>query len=96
VIAPGKAEVELDLGRPATFAVARLEEDITRGQSVARYTLYGAVDRDWQVLSRGSTIGYTRLDRFEPVTVRRVRLAIDGAAGMPQDIAIKLYSPVVP
>jgi alpha-L-fucosidase len=93
VIGPGKAEVELDLGRAVPVAVARLEEDITGGQSVARYTLYGAVDRDWRVLSSGSTIGYTKLDRFEPVNVRRVRLAIEGAAGMPHDISVKLYSP---
>jgi alpha-L-fucosidase len=95
VIAPGRAQVELDLGRTVTIGVARLEEDITRGQSVARYTLYGAVDRDWQVLSHGSTIGYAKLDRFEPVTVRRVRLAIEDAAGMPQGIAVKLYNPLV-
>ena len=96
VIGPGRAEVELDLGRPVTFAVARLEEDITRGQSVARYTLYGARDRDWRVISQGSTIGYAKLDRFEPVTVQRVRLAIEDAVGMPQDITVKLYSPFGP
>jgi len=82
------------LGRAATVAVARLEEDITRGQRVARYSLYGAVDRDWRVLSHGSTIGYTKLDLFEPVTVRRVRLAIEDAAGVPQGIAVKLYQPI--
>jgi alpha-L-fucosidase len=96
VIAPGKAELELDFGRSVPVAVARLEEDITRGQSVARYTLYGATDGDWQVLSHGSTIGYTKLDRFEPVTVRRVRLAIEDAVGMPQDVAVKLYNPFGP
>jgi alpha-L-fucosidase len=95
VIASGRPELELDLGRAVTVAVARLEEDITRGQSVARYTLYGAVDHDWRVLSHGSTIGYTKLDLFEPVTVRRVRLAIEDAAGVPQDIAVRLYNPSV-
>jgi alpha-L-fucosidase len=96
LIAPDKAEVELDFGRTVPVAVARLEEDITRGQSVTRYTLYGAVDRDWRVLSQGLTIGYTKLDRFEPVTVRRVRLGIEGDAGMSQGIAVKLYSQPVP
>lgn len=96
VIGSGKVEVELDLGRAMTVAVARLEEDIARGQNVARYTLCGAVDHDWRVLSHGSTIGYTKLDRFEPVTVRRVRLAIEDGAGMPQDIAVKLYGPFGP
>jgi alpha-L-fucosidase len=93
-IGRGKAAVELDLGRAATIRVARLEEDITRGQSVARYTLYGAVDREWQVLSRGSTIGYTKLDRFAPVTVRRVRVAIEDAAGTQAEIGVKLYNPL--
>jgi len=90
-----QGRVGAGLGRRVTFAIARLEEDITRGQSVARYTLYGAVDRDWRVLSHGSTIGYMKLDLFEPVTVRRVRLAIEDAAGMPQDIAVRLYNPSV-
>jgi len=85
--------LELDLGRAVSLAITRLEEDITRGQSVARYTLSGAVDRDWRVLSSGTTIGYAKLDRFEPVIVRRVRLAIEDAAGTPHDIAVRLYSP---
>jgi alpha-L-fucosidase len=96
VIAPGRTKAELDLGRPVTIAVARLAEDIDRGQSVASYTLYGARDRDWRVLSHGSTIGYTKLDLFEPVNLRRVRLVIEDAAGMPQDITVKLYSPFGP
>jgi len=96
VIGPGSAEVELDLGRTMTIGVARLEEDITRGQSVAGYALYGAVDRDWQILSRGSTIGYAKLDRFAPVTLRRVRLALEGGGGAvtPQSIAVRLYNPL--
>jgi alpha-L-fucosidase len=96
VIAPGRFEVELDFGRAVPVAVVRLEEDITHGQSVARYTLYGAAAGDWRVLSQGSTIGYTKLDRFEPVLVRRVRLAIEGASGIPHDVSVKVYSPFGP
>jgi alpha-L-fucosidase len=85
--------VEVDLGRPVTVALARLEEDITRGQIVARYTLYGTSDGDWRVLSTGSTIGYTKLDRFAPVTVRRVRLAVEDPAGTADRITVRLYGP---
>jgi len=85
--------VELDLGRPVTIALARLEEDITRGQIVARYALYGAGAGDWRVLSTGSTIGYTKLDRFAPMTVRRVRLAVDDPAGVADRITLRLYGP---
>ena len=89
----GRTEVELDLGRPVTIGIARLAEDISRGQSVAQYTLSGAVDRDWRVLSRGSTIGYAKLDRFEPVSIRRVRIAIEDAGEARPEIDIKLYGP---
>jgi alpha-L-fucosidase len=88
---PRSAELTLDLPRAAGIGLARLEEDIARGQNVARYTLYGAADREWKVLSRGSTIGYTKLDRFEPVSVRRVRLVVEDALAGGDGITIKLY-----
>jgi alpha-L-fucosidase len=88
---PRSAELNLDLGKQMTIGVARLEEKIARGQSVARYALYGAADRDWKVLSRGSTIGYTKLDRFAPVSVRRVRLTIEDAVATPERITLRLY-----
>ena len=61
---------DIDLGRSATVGIIRLEEDIAHGQVVARYTVSGANGGDWRVLSRGTTVGYARLDRIEPATVR--------------------------
>src|SRR6266550_3840989 len=83
--------VELDFGRTVSISLARLEEDIARGQSVARYTLYGAADGGWRELSRGSTIGYTKLDRFAHTPVRRVRLSIEDSVGRPGEIILRLY-----
>jgi len=93
LIAPRAAELELEFGRAVTIGIARFEEDITQGQIVARYTLYGAADGGWRVLSRGSTIGSAKLDRFEPVAVRRVRLVIEEAAEAPRRITLHLYRP---
>lgn len=87
-------EQVLDLGQPRTISVARLEEDIAHGQSVARYTLYGETDSGWHVVSQGTTIGHAKLDRFPPVAVRRVRLEIDDAVAKPEWITVKLYPPV--
>ena len=92
VITPSSAELELDLGSSVSVSVARLQENIERGQSVARYTLYGAADADWRQLSRGTTIGYTKLDRFAPTTVRRVRLVIEDAVAAVEPITLKLYA----
>ncbi len=87
------AVLELTPEQPATAGIARLEEDITRGQRVARYTLSGMTDGHWGVLSQGTTIGYAKLDRFPPVSVRRLRLLIEDAVETPEPITVRLYDP---
>ena len=83
--------LEIDLGRTIELGVARLAEDITRGQRVARYTLDGAADAGWKPIARGTTIGYTKLERFELVSVRRLRLAIEDAVDTPEPVRVELY-----
>ena len=63
-----------DLGRLVPVSIVSLREDITRGQSVARYEVMESDGGPWRSLSQGTTIGYRKLDRFPPTTVRRVRL----------------------
>ena len=88
----GSDRMELDLGRPTTLRLARLEEHVDRGQSVARYTLSGQADGHWEVLSRGTTIGYTKLDRLAPMTVQRVRLEIEESMGSHEGVTVRLYA----
>src|SRR5262245_5779884 len=73
---PTTAVGEIDLGRSAKVGIVRVEEDIAHGQVVARYSVSGSDDGEWRVLSRGTTIGYARLDRIEPTTVRRLRVEV--------------------
>src|ERR1041385_3741622 len=91
---PRSAVAEIDLGREAAVAIADLREDITRGQIVARYGLDGSADgRSWRPLSRGTTIGCRKLDRFEPAAVRRVRLTIEEALEPPRRVGVALFGP---
>jgi alpha-L-fucosidase len=87
----GMATVDVRLGAPARVGLARLAEEITHGQRVARYTLSGSVGGDWRVLSRGTTIGYAKIDRFDPATVSRVRLTVEDAVETPGPIGISLF-----
>jgi hypothetical protein len=82
---------KVEAGQPAKISIADLREDIANGQSVARYTLRGLVGGRWRVLSSGTTIGYRKLDRIEPVTVSAVRLDIEDSAGDPGPVSIALY-----
>ena len=86
------AQLELDLRENATIGIARLEEDITRGQRVARYSLLGEIAGVWRTLATGTTIGYAKLDRFPQVSVRRVRLVVDDAVATPNPITVRLYA----
>jgi alpha-L-fucosidase len=84
---------DIDLGRTMTVSIARLEEDIVHGQVVGAHTLLGSEDGDsWRVLVRGTTIGYARIVRFEPATVRRLRLVINDAVAPPVKITVRLYA----
>ena len=88
---PRSGTVEIDLGRSMSLGVARLEEGIESGQIVARYTLQAQVGDSWRELASGTTIGYCKLDRFEPVTTRRVRLTIIEALEAARPVRTKLY-----
>jgi alpha-L-fucosidase len=86
------AMLDVDLGRTRRVSVADLREDITHGQAVARYTLTGEDDGVWRLLTRGTTIGCRKLDRFGPASVRRVRLTIDDAVAAPRPVRLALFS----
>ena len=64
-------------GKPVTFSVLLVQEDIRRGQRVESFSLeYLSEDGTWLKAAEGSTIGYKRLLRFAPVTTTAARLVI--------------------
>ncbi len=89
---PATAEGEIDLGREMTIGIVRLEEDISAGQRVARYTVSGLTGGASRVLATGTTIGYARIDRFEPAEVRRLRVTVDESVAPPRPLTIKAYA----
>jgi alpha-L-fucosidase len=85
------ATAEVDLGQAASIATLRLEEDIEHGQTIARHTIQGSDGGDWRELARGTTIGYARIERIAPASIRRIRVVIDDAVDEPQPIAIRAF-----
>jgi alpha-L-fucosidase len=88
-----QATMELDLRAPKTIAIVDLSEDVRQGQVVARYVLEGEREGTWTTLSEGTTIGFRKLDRFDPVVVRRVRLTIADAVETPRPVRVGLFGP---
>lgn len=86
------AVAQVQLRRSVAMGRLRLEEDIARGQMVARYRCDGQTSVGWQPLSSGSTIGYAKIDRFSAAPIARVRVTIDDAVAPPDPIRIRVYS----
>jgi alpha-L-fucosidase len=88
ITGPRSAEVEVMLARAVSVSAVRLAEDITKGQRVSRYTVYGANGGLWSVVSKGTTIGYAKIDRFQPTMLRRLKLMIEDALDTPEPVSV--------
>jgi len=78
-----------------TLAFPAVTREVNEGplrQVVARYSLAGSNGGPWQLLARGTTIGFRKLDRFPPTDVRRVRLSIEDAVDTPRPVGLALYA----
>ncbi len=70
------AILEIDMQAQQTFNVASLSEYIKVGQRIEDFSLEAWFDGDWRQFARGTTVGYKRLLRFDPITTRKVRIKI--------------------
>ena len=70
------AAIEFDLGKECTFNVAELAECIEIGQRISEFALDVPDGAGWREFARGTTVGYKRLLRFEPVKASKVRVRI--------------------
>jgi alpha-L-fucosidase len=88
------ATLDMNIGASTVVSVIRLEENITRGQRVARYTISGAFGLDeLKPIATGTTIGYTKLERLSPPRrLSRIRLSIDDAVAEPEQIRVRIFS----
>lgn len=73
------------------MSMVRLAEDIALGQSVARYTRWkGRNGGAWSAIATGTTIGYAKIDRFQPTMVRRLRLIVENSVARPHPVTLSL------
>ncbi|HVA63554.1 MAG TPA: alpha-L-fucosidase [Terriglobales bacterium] len=84
---------ELDLASPAPVTIAALTEAVEHGQRVSAYRLEGqTLAGAWVELSRGTTIGMCKLDRFANAPpVRRLRLTLEAALAPPLPVRLAVY-----
>ena len=92
VTGPRTAELTVELPRTESVSVIRLGENIAHGQLVAAYRIDGAdTDGIWKSISRGTTIGHAKLDRFPSTQLRRLRVTVEDAVAESERISIGVF-----
>jgi alpha-L-fucosidase len=84
--------LEVDLGKPVTLDRALTMERLEEGQHVRRYAIQAWDGHRWVTLTQSQAIGHMKIDKFAPVTTRRVRLLITSSVGPASIREFKLFA----
>jgi len=74
---------EIDLGKESKFDRIMIQEPIRFGQRISEFRVDIFNKGKWEIISKGTTIGYKRLLRIVPVATGKVRLVIENANNIP-------------
>ncbi len=81
----------ISLRKNTTFNILALQENIRIGQRVEKFSAYYDDGGKWEKFTQGTTIGYKRLLRFDPVTARRIKIDIESSRLNPTLAEVGLY-----
>ncbi len=83
--------IEITLPSAQTIDVLALQENIRIGQRIEKFRLEYFDGTGWMQAAEGTTVGYKRLLRFEPVTAADFRLVIEASRLNPTLSELGLY-----
>lgn len=73
------AVITIQLPEARTFDRLLIQEPIRFGQRVSAFRVEAMVKEQWQTLYEGTTIGYKRLLRLDPLTSDGIRIVVESA-----------------
>lgn len=85
------ATLSFSLPAPQRFDVLQLQENITVGQRIEKFVLEYKSGAEWKTAAAGTTVGYKRILKFDPIQAQYVRLRIISSRLNPTLSAIGLY-----
>ena len=86
------ADIQINLGTPATFNRIVLQEAIALGQRIEGFVIEVSENGDWRELAQGTSIGSKRILRIPGVVAEKVRLRITKSAACPAITTFALYT----
>jgi alpha-L-fucosidase len=85
------AVIDLVFPTPISFDRAVTMEWLVDGQKIEKYAIQIKEGSTWKTICEGTTIGHKKIDRFDRITARRVRLNILTAASTPRIREFQLF-----
>lgn len=85
------ATIEFTLTGNRTFDVLMLQENIAVGQRIEKFTLEYSDGNEWKKITKGTTVGYKRILKFDAVTTQKLRLRIESSRLNPTIAEFGLY-----
>jgi alpha-L-fucosidase len=77
-------EIVIKLDGNRTFDRVMIQEPIMIGQRISGFHIDAEISPgNWQTIAEGTTIGYKRILRIDPVTASKLRLVIDASTSPP-------------
>lgn len=84
-------EYVLNLSTPTTIDHLIIQEDISLGERVLKYSIQGGGNGFWTNICTGSCIGHKRIETFAPITLNQIRLIIWESKAMPQIKSFRVF-----
>lgn len=88
-ITTGTLDIHLTESKVINYVV--LQEYIKLGQRVKNFKIEAWKDNAWKEIGEGTTIGYKRIIKVEPIETDKVRISILGARACPVISTVKLF-----
>lgn len=84
-------EYEIVLTEPTCIDRILIQEDISSGERILKYSISGYQQGEWIELATGSNIGHKRIETFSPQFVERVKLTVLEAKATPKVQIFSVY-----
>ena len=83
--------IEFSFGEPRVINYVLLQEYIKLGQRVKSFTIEAKTAEGWRKIGEGTTIGYKRIVKVDPVETGSIRISINDAKACPVLSTIELF-----
>jgi alpha-L-fucosidase len=85
------ADLMITLPSLKKINIIKLEEAIAYGQRIASFDVYADQNSVWTKIVSGTTVGRTRLIRFEPITTSKIKISITNSIASPTLTTVSGY-----